>query len=141
MLEVIIIILASIGFIFLVSVAVAFVLPKLKSKKQDKFEENYFGLLVNKNKELIRSLKFLIEESLELVKEVENDEDFQNAVLQGKKVSESLDDAFNEIMQGTREESIINLTILEGQLNAMTEKVYKDIMLIEQKLGIERILH
>jgi hypothetical protein len=141
MLEVIVIILASIGFIFSVSAVIALILPKLKSKKQDKFEENYFGLLVNKNKELIRSLKFLIEESLELVKEVENDEEFQNAVLQGRKVSESLDDAFNEIMQGTREESIVNLTILESQLNTMTEKVYKDIMLIEQKLGIERILH
>jgi hypothetical protein len=117
------------------------IISKSNKEKQEKFEESYFKLLVDKNKELIVSLKFLLEESLDLVKEVENEEEFSNAVLQGRKVSESLDEAFKEIMQGTREESIINLTILESQLNSMTEKVYKDIMLIEQKLGIERILH
>jgi len=135
------IIIVSIITIFSVSMFVFYIISKSNKEKQEKFEESYFKLLVDKNKELIGSLKFLLEESLDLAKEVENEEEFQNAITQSKKLSESLDDALTEILQGTREESIINLTILEGQLNSMTEKVYKEIMLIEQKLGIERILH
>jgi len=133
--------LAIVGALAPILIFSFYILQKTNKKKQEKFEDNYLNLLVKKNKELISSLKYLLNESLELAKHVEDDENFHNMIAQSKKVTESLDEAFTEVMKGTREESIVNLTILESQLGYMTDKIYNDIVAIEEKLGIERTVN
>jgi hypothetical protein len=112
------------------------------AKKEKQFKENYRDLLIKETNELIESVDYLLEESLELASRLGQVEDYVELEKQSSIMKDQMKSVFTEFMSGDDiDESLGTFTLFRDQLISMVDKMDNDINSMRKNLGEERILN
>jgi hypothetical protein len=137
--------LAALGVVLLF-ISVFLLIRKSKKKEKEKsvkiFKLNFQEKLIRENNNLINVVDSLIEESLELAKKNEFNEEYSDMKKYSISVKESINKAF-ETFRGDNDidNSLASLSLLKIQLENMAEQIDENISLMREKLGEERVIN
>jgi hypothetical protein len=137
--------LAVLGTAFLV-VFIFLLFKKEKEKEKQKsvkiFKLNFQEKLIKENGNLINVVDALIDESLELTKRNEFDEEYSDMKQYSVSVRESITKAFETFRSDNDiDNSLASLSLLKIQLENMAEQIDGNITLMREKLGEERVIN
>lgn len=111
-------------------------------QKEEVFKENYRNLLIEETNKLMKSIEFLLEESLELASRIGNNEDYKELERQGTVMREQMTFAFQEFIEVENlDESLGAFTLFRDQLVSMVDKMDHDINNMRENLGEVRIIN
>jgi uncharacterized membrane protein YgaE (UPF0421/DUF939 family) len=130
------------GVVYLYFLLVKRAKEKEKLRDLNIFKMNFQQKLIDENNRLIETLNNLVEESLDLAKKNEMDEEYSQMKEYSNSMKEQIDIAFNNFSKDEDiDSSLASLTLLKLQLENMAEKIDENIVLMKEKLGEERVLN
>jgi hypothetical protein len=93
------------------------------------FQENFQKILISKNKEMVSVVRALLDESLEIMKEEQSEEDYAATENQAFQLVVNLEKTLNDFSKKEdKSNSILSLIMLENQLANMADSLEKQIM-------------
>jgi hypothetical protein len=111
-------------------------------RKEKQFKENYRALLIQETDELMQSIEYLLDESLELAARLGKDEDYIELEGQGDLMRDQMKHAFDEFMTDEDLDSSLGaFTLFRDQLVSMVDKMDHDINNMRENLGEVRIIN